>query len=186
MNADDPRLANYARRLRWALSALPEADRDGIVAEMRSHVLDRMDAGATLADALAGLGEPEDYARGFRDAYALAYALSSRRTSNLIAALLQGAAYSALAACVGVLLLVLWAAAALVVYVAILKVSDPAHVGLWSGENFFFIGIIDDPSSGRELLGPWITPLALVCVTFAWVITHAVAVWTLKRLPRKA
>lgn len=183
--ADHPKLAEYARKLRWALAALPEADRDGIVAEMRSHVLDRVDAGASVDDALAALGPPDEYAREFRESYTVASALSSRRTTHLLRALTQGAARSFGAIAAFVVIVITWAAAVLVAYTALLKVSDPAHVGLWRGENFFFIGIIDDPSTGAELLGPWITPLALVCVIAAWLITRFLAVWALKRLAPK-
>lgn len=183
--ADDPKLVEYARKLRWALAALPETDRDGIVTEMRSHVLDRVDAGATIDDALIALGSPDEYAREFREAYAVASALSSRRTGHMLHALVQGAARSLAAIAAFVAIVIVWAAAALVAYTAILKVSDPAHVGLWRGANFFFIGIIDDPSTGKELLGPWITPLALACVIAAWLITRSIAVWALKRLTPK-
>jgi hypothetical protein len=182
MSAADARLAEYARKLRWALAALPEADRDGIVAEMRSHVLDRVDAGASLDEALAALGAPEDYARGFLDSYAVATALSSRRLPQLLAVMLQNVARSAAVAVSGVIIFVAWAAAAVAVYLTLQKIADPAHVGLWRGEDFFFIGIIDDPSTGQELLGPWMPAIALLFILVAWGLTHALAVWALRRL----
>jgi len=182
MTTDPPKLADYARRLKWALSALPEADRDDIVAEMRSHVLDRVDTGSTLDAALAALGAPDDYARAFRETYTVASALSSRQTPQMLHALVQGATRSAGAIAAFVVIVLVWAVPALVAYTAILKISNPSHVGLWRGEHFFFIGVIDDPSRGTELLGPWITPLALLCVVLAWLITRSIAVWALRRL----
>jgi len=184
--AEDPRLLDYGRKLRWALSALPDADRDGIVEEMRSHVLDRVDAGASVEQSLEALGDPNEYARRFCDAYSVASALSSRRTPQLIGALVGGVAPSLAAACATLVILISWAAAALVAYVAILKIGDPAHVGLWRSEHFFFIGIIDDPTTGRELLGPWITPLALIAVVGAWIITRTIATWALRRFVPRA
>ena len=180
--ADDSRIAEYGRELRWALSTLPEVDRDSIVAETQSHVLDRVDAGASLDEVFGALGDPDEYARAFREAHSVAIALSSRRTPHMLHALFERAARSVAAAGAGLAVLVIWVLAALVAYVAVLKVSDPTHVGLWSGEHIFFLGIIDDPSTGRELLGPWITPLALVCIAIAWVATRFLAVWALKRL----
>ena len=179
---EDPKLLEYGRKLRWALSALPEVDRLGIIEEMRSHVLDRVDAGASMQQTLEALGDPNDYARQFCDAYSVAAALSSRRTPLLVGALVGGVARSLAAACAAAVIFITWSAAALFVYVALLKIGDPAHVGLWRGEDFFFIGIIDDPATGKELLGPWITPLALIAVVAAWITTQTLATWALKRL----
>lgn len=181
---DDPKLSEYARKLRWALSALPEADRVGIVAEMRSHVLDRIDAGASVDEALAALGPPEEYARGFSDAYAVATAIASRQLPQLISAILYNVARSTAVAVSAVIIALAWLAAVMSVYVAALKLSDPTHVGLWRGEGFFFIGIIDDPSTGQELAGPWLPAVALLLILIAWVITHAIGVWALKSLTR--
>lgn len=184
-HTDHPELADYARRLRWALSVLPEADRDDIVEEMRSHVLDRVDAGMSVDAALTALGNPEDYARTFCDAYAVAAALSSRHTSHMVSALIQGAARNLAVAGIGIFILLTWALTALVVFVAILKIDNPTHVGLWLGDRFFFLGIIDDPSTGRELLGSWIAPLALVCVVLTWIATRSLAARALRLLTVK-
>ena len=183
--ADDSKLADYARKLRWALAPLPEQDRDDIVAEMRSHVLDRVDAGATLDDALGTLGNPDEYARGFRDSYTVATAISSRRLPQLLSALLHNAARSAVVAASTFLIFLAWAIVAIALYLSGLKLTDPTHVGLWASDHFFFFGIIDDPSTGRELLGPWIPAIALLFILIAWGLTHVLSVWALKRLPPK-
>jgi len=180
-SAEDPQLSDYARKLRWALSALPEADRDDIVAEMRSHVLDRLDTGVSIEETLGALGHPDAYAEAFRDSYTVSAALSSGRTRDLIGALLQGGARSLATTGARVIIGIAWAIAALVAYLAVLKVRDPTHIGLWSGDHFLFFGIIDDPSTGREMLGPWIMPLALVCAAAAWIITRSLAIWVLRR-----
>jgi hypothetical protein len=181
-HAEGPRIAAYERKLRWALSALPDADRDGILDEMRSHVLDRVDAGASVQQTLEALGDPNEYARRFCDAYNVASALSSRRTPHLVGALVGGLARSLTAAFAALVILAAWSAAALIAYVAVLKIGDPAHVGLWRGPDFFFIGIVDNPATGQELLGPWITPLALVVAVGAWIATRILATWALSRL----
>lgn len=180
--AENPKLTDYARRLRWALASLPEAERDDIVNEMRSHVLDRIDQGADLNDVLSSLGSPDDYARGFRESYAVASALSSRKLPQLLTALLVNVMRSAAVAVAAVTIFLAWAAAAFALNMLIWKMTDPAHVGLWRGKNFFFIGIIDDPSTGQELLGLWLPVITLVCIVAAWAVTRTLAVWALRRL----
>jgi uncharacterized membrane protein len=183
--AEDDKLAVYARKLRWALASLPAAERDDIVNEMRSHVLDRIDQGVSMDEALAALGPADDYARAFRDSYAVASALSSRKLTELLSAILVNVLRSAAVAVAAVAIFLAWAAAALALNVTIWKMSDPAHVGLWRGKDFFFIGIIDDPTSGQELLGSWLPVLTLGLVVLAWVVTRVLAVWALKRLRQR-
>lgn len=180
MSADERRLNTYERQLRWALAALPEVDRESIVAETRSHVLDRIDAGADLGEILSVLGTPNDYACAFCESYEVARALSSRKTPRMLQALTRGWARSTGA--VGALLVmsVVWIIALQAVFMSLLKLRDPVHVGLWKSEEFFFLGIIDDPSSGTELLGAWIAPLAFGCLIAAWCTTHWLAMRTLK------
>jgi hypothetical protein len=180
MSVNDPILGAYVRQLRWALSDLPEADRDSIVAEMRSHVLDRVDAGVSLEAVLAALGSPNDYADAFCESYEVAKALSSRKTPKMLRALLRG--WSPSTSAVGALLIIMmaWGIALHIVFVALLKLSDPVHVGLWRGRDFFFVGIIEDPSSGTDLLGAWIGPIAFGSLMAAWFITHRLAIRALK------
>ena len=180
MSADDRKLDTYERQLKWALAALPEAGRDSIVAEMRSHILDRVDNGADLDASLAALGTPNDYARAFCESYEVARALSSRKTPWMLQTLVRGWARSTGAIGALILITIAWAIALQATFIALLKLRDPVHVGLWSSEQFFFIGIIDDPSGGTELLGAWIAPLAFTCLIAAWLITHVLAMRALK------
>jgi HAAS len=180
--ADENKLREYARKLRWALSVLPEVDRESIVEETRSHVLDRVDAGSTMDEALAALGPPDKYAKAFRESHAIAEALSTRRTPHLLGALLQNVARSLGATAALALISVAWVVATLAVFMTVMKVVDPAHVGVWRGHHHIYIGIIDSSVVGRELLGLWIAPLALVFVVLAWMTTRALAVWALTRL----
>lgn len=180
MSSEYRELDNYERQLRWALAALPESDRSSIVAEMRSHILDRLDDGADLDTALAALGPPNDYARAFCESYEVTRALSSRKTPWMLQTLLRGWASSSSSFGALIIIAIAWTIALQVTFVALLKLSDPVHVGLWRSEHFLFIGIVDDPSSGTELLGAWIAPLAFTCLIAAWSITHRLAMHALR------
>ena len=63
----DPVLAVYLARLGAALTGLPEVDREEILLETRSHVLEQLGRAPKrrVADVLAELGAPEEYARQF-------------------------------------------------------------------------------------------------------------------------
>src|SRR3569833_1391232 len=79
---DDTRYAElktYLRRLGWALSSLPERDRDDIVEETRTHVLARVEQGQDLSEALAAFGPAETYAARFVDEMEVTRALGSGR-----------------------------------------------------------------------------------------------------------
>ena len=63
----DPVLTGYLARLGTALRGLPMGDREEILLETRSHVLEQLGRAPNrrVADVLAELGAPEEYARQF-------------------------------------------------------------------------------------------------------------------------
>lgn len=178
---DYAELKSYLRTLGWALASLPERDRDDIVEETRLHVLARIEQGHGLAQALEALGPPQTYARGFVEEMETASALGSRRWPALLSVVARRVHKSAAAALALAIVVLLAAVALPLAHLAVLKLLDPAHVGLWSGPgDQFFIGVIDDPSSSRELLGLWIFPLAVAALVFAWWVGRAVLAWALR------
>ncbi|MFN7962430.1 MAG: hypothetical protein U0002_14275 [Thermoanaerobaculia bacterium] len=179
----DPQpLAAYLRELRWALAVLPETDRDEIVAEARSHLLDRRDSGLSIEAAIAALGSPRDYAAPFLEAYRQSSALAHGRLRELLPVLFEKVAGSARAAGTALLLLLLWAPALAIAGTAIVKLSHPEIAGLWLGPHEFFIGTVDDPGSAHELLGFWIFPLAVVGLVVTWLLTRKLSRSAVRRL----
>lgn len=179
---DAHRLAAYLRDLRWALSALPASDRDEIVAETRSHLLDRVAAGAALDSALAALGDARDYARPFVDSYRRHAALAHGRTREQLALVGERIASSARAAWTALLLILLWAPGLALAGTAIVKLRHPEIAGLWVGPRRLFVGTIDDPTLARELLGFWIFPVAVVALVAAWILTRRLLAAAVRRL----
>lgn len=179
----DPQpLAAYLRELRWALGALPERDRDEIVAEARSHLLDRVDSGTELPAALAALGAPRDYASPFLDQYRQSAALSHGRLRDLLPLLAERLLSSARAAAALVAIVAVWLPALLLASTAGVKLVHPEIAGLWVGPDQRFLGTIDDPSQARELLGVWIFPLAAAALVAAWLLTRKLSSSAVRRL----
>jgi len=180
----DPMVADWLRRLKWALSAMSEADRDDIVAEAQAHLDERLAAGQPPAEALAGFGPAEAYARPFLDEMELTAALGSQRSGDLLGAVARRIHRSLVAAGAAVVLLALALVAFTAVSAVVMKLRDPLHAGLWIGPGQPFIGTIDDPTQAREMLGLWLYPLAAASLAAAWLLGRLVLLWAVRRLAR--
>jgi len=179
-----PDLKVYLRRLRWALAALPERDRDDVVEETRLHVLERVESGRSLEQALAALGPAPTYARGFLDEMELSEVLASQGSGAMLRAVARRAQRSLVAAAALAAVLALGASAVLTLSVAVFEIGDPVHTGLWVSDDQTFIGVIDDPSSARDLLGGWIFVLAAVNALLAWWLGRLVLLRAIRAIAR--
>lgn len=171
----------FLRHLDGALSAMPAAEREDVVAEIRSHLEDRAARGDV--DLLGPFGRPEAYAATFLQERALVGALARGTSWELGRALLAGARrfgwwYVVL------VLAVLHLYGAVFVVLAVLKPLFPGNVGAFVGTERFSIGAHFGPESAfagtREVLGWWSVPIFFVVgVLLLWS-----ANWTLRRLAR--
>jgi uncharacterized membrane protein len=163
-------LEQWLRRLRWSLSRLAAHDREEIVREARSHIEERVAAGHALDTVLADFGPAERYAHQFVDEIEAYAALGSQRTGDLARFITSRSHRNVIAAATLLALLVFAVIAASVIFMLVLKILDPVHTGVWVGANFTLIGVIDDPSTGRDLLGLWMFPLAALLSLLVWVV----------------
>ncbi len=184
MPVSDSGIETYARRLGWALSRLPSADREAIVAEVRSHLHQRHEQGEeALRSAFAAFGSPEEYARSFEDEFLLAEVEGASGAWPLVR---TGARYATrnLAGLLGAFffgLLYIVSIACLVV--ALVKPVLPQQTGLFVSERVFAFGIIDAVTAAEteELLGYWAIPLGLAGA----LLTYAAATWMLRLFLKK-
>ena len=181
---DANEIQDWLRRLSWSLAAIPSPEREDIVAEARAHIEEAIAQGQTPAAVLSGFGEPDEYARAFIDQMEVARAMGSQATSTMLATVTRRVHRSAVAALAAVVLFLLAVVVFTAVSVALFKLGDPAHTGLWHGPHAFFIGRIDDPSKAKELLGNWLLPLAALACALSWLIGRFVLLWTLRQLAR--
>lgn len=166
------RLDMYLGELRGALRALPEAERDEILAELRSHVLDRASGEAGLTDeavrkALDGLGAPRVLAAGYVGRAVAERVEVSRSPWRILMGAWRLTSLSVSAFGLFIVSLTGYGVGASFVLVALAKPFFPDKVGMWvrgHGQDFTVnIGANDAPHlATQEMLGWWIIPLGLV------------------------
>lgn len=171
----------WLRQLRWSLAALPEEDRREIVAELESHLHDRIDAGMSVPHALASLGSPSDCARPYVEQYGAARALGSGKVLELLPLVGRRSARDLAAIATLVLCGLLWVLPLALAATSVMKLVSPKVAGLWRANGNYMLGVIDDPARGTELLGPWLFPLAIVAVLLAVMASR----WLLLRVARR-
>jgi hypothetical protein len=185
MSALSPSAEQFLRDLGRCLSALPEAERRDVVAEIRSHLLDRMDAGG---DPVLQFGNPEEYAAAFLQERALAGALAGGSSWALGRALLTGVGKVTWWYVVAVLAM-LHVYGACLVALAAFKPVFPANIGWFVGDRAAGGAVFGPDFVGaREVLGWWAVPFFLVPgVLMLWGANYtlrALGRWRYAALPR--
>lgn len=170
----------YLGRLRRAAAKLPPGEREEIVAEIRSHILERSQTGG-VADAsrvretLEALGTPEEIASQYATNTLLARAARSRSPWVLFRATLHWAMLGAKGFGIFMIAVTGYAMAAAFFTCAILKPFFPENIGLWvgSGAGFSMGYRAAQDAPALELLGHWLPPVAMVLglLTIIWT-TH--------------
>lgn len=185
MTDADRRLDEWLRGLKWSLQSIPSPEREDIIEETRAHITERLDRGAPLEEALAPFGTPEDYARSFIDEMEVSGALATQKSGPLMAVITRRAHRSLVAAGAVLGILVLNVIAIASVAIGVYRLFDPVHAGLWVGPGFAFLGTIDDPSTGRELLGNWVYVLAPIVLVVCWYLARLILIGTVRTFARR-
>ena len=162
----------FLRKVRQGLASLPAAEQEDLIAELRSHLVERQSQGRP--DPLAGFETPEQLAADLVAEYALRGALARGTSWALGQALFVAARDSLLGLFVLLPLLILQLAALLLLLSAALKPFFPGHVGLWTGDGQFFVGIAKPHAGMHEALGWWAIPvLAAAGALLFWLSNRA-------------
>ncbi|MBI5548433.1 MAG: hypothetical protein HY901_31510 [Deltaproteobacteria bacterium] len=173
----------FLRQLRIGLGALPEQEREDIVAELRSHLQDRHARGKTL---LEGFEDAQTYASRFVSEMALRGALARGTSFDLGRALLTGAKTGIAMLLTVVPLMAVQLIGAALVVVGALKPFMPSRVGLFVDieGRFVALGAYGGELQGlRELLGLWAIPLfVLGGVGLLWTGNRALRFLAKRRL----
>ncbi len=188
------RIDAYLKRVRKGLRGMASDDADEIIAELRSHILDRAaaDGGeATAAGvdaAIKGLGSPESLAGQYTTEELMARAQVSRSPIVLMETLFRWAGLSAggFFVCLGALFG--YGMAIILVLCAVLKPFHPHTTGVWQSTErsgglslSIDLGMDSSTPAGKEILGWWIIPIGLFLGYGLFVSTTRFALWSIRQ-----
>lgn len=190
------RVEGYLNEVRKGLRGLREEQLTEIIAELRSHILERAAGGGDLTAegvnaALRALGSPAELAREYATDEVLARAEISRTPLRLLDSLFGWATMSLAGFAVLIVTVIGYFFGFVFVTVAVLKPFHPATAGLWSlsdrpgdTELSLRMGFGTIPVSGHEVLGWWIVPLGLVVGCGLGIVTTRFALWCVRMYRR--
>jgi hypothetical protein len=173
---------SYLRQLRAALGALPAAQVDDIIREIRSHLIDSAagDNGSDprrVTDAIVRLGDPARLANAYL-MESLALRAQSTHSPLLLLRLVSRWAARSLEGLVALVLAFFGYAIALIgVGCALFKPFIPERIGLWVRQvppddwSYQLGRVSAPPTDARELLGWYMIPLGLVIGGVAFAAT---------------
>lgn len=154
----------YCSRLCKALHRVPAPERDEIVLEVRSHILERVEAEPNLtenilAEIFRAVGEPKELASEYRTQAMLRRATGSTSPWLLLRATLRWAASSLAGVVAFVATAVGYACAFVFLACALLKPVFPSRIGLWlAPEQTLSFGYWNGRVSGTEIYGISVRP----------------------------
>ncbi|WP_394693277.1 HAAS signaling domain-containing protein [Hyphobacterium sp.] len=167
----------FLSRLDSCLAGISESERRDILDEARSHLEDCAREGEQrLAEALAGFGTPENYARAFIEEAQLRKALVSGSPGQLLLSVLSVAGRSVLAFVGFILISIGYLFAGTFFLLVVVELVLPAQTGLFTGPDVqpFALGVMagDGPPPGTtEHLGAFMAPVMAVAGGVTTVLT---------------
>ena len=198
MNANSSRdagkahLDTYLHQVQRHLGGLPDAEARETIAELRSHVLDKVagDLSARAVEAaIEELGSPREVARlnvTERVAADLETNRSPWRVFSAIGRLASLSVYGVFAFFVS---LFGYALAIGFVITAMVKPFNPGNTGLWVEPGHAYswaLGVMDKPRPGHELLGWWIIPVGLGLGLLLGWLTWRFGIFSVRQMRRTA
>jgi hypothetical protein len=163
-------LDTYLSQVQRYLGGLPDAEAREVIAELRAHVLDKVEGAPTpqrVEAAIAELGTPKEVARLNVTERVVAHLDIHRSPRSVLGGVTRLAGLSAYGFFVFLVSFTSYGVALSLLVMAAVKPFWPAHAGLWwtpdpkFGHSLSF-GVVFPSPGGRELLGFWIIPIGVV------------------------
>lgn len=190
------RIDEYLNDVRLRLRGLEKAQAQEILAELRSHILERAEDGGELSvdranAVLKALGSAEELAREYAQDEILARAEISGTPLRLLNGVFEWATMSVAGFVVLIITVIGYFLGVAFVVVAALKPFHPATAGLWSLsdrsgdlELSLRMGFGSVPANGHELLGWSIVPLGMVIGCGFGILTTKFGIWCVRTYRR--
>ncbi len=185
----------YLATVRKRLYGLRDEDAREIVAELRSHILDKAMAGgivtpAAIDAALDALGSPEELAGQYMTDDLLARAQTSGSLLLILRSLFRWASLSVGGFFILMGSLISYFVGFVLAWAAVLKPLHPQTAGLWvipqpggDTELSLHLGFAAAPPGAHEVLGWWIIPIGFLGVGLFFA-TLRVDQWSLGKFRR--
>jgi hypothetical protein len=193
------KIETYLGRLRGRLRGANDEEVREIVAELRSHIADKVAASgegnaeitAGVDAALAALGSPEELAGQYMTDTLLARAEVSRSPLHILRSLFRWGSFSAAGFFVLLGSVLGYFFGVVFILVALLRPFHPHTAGLWviphgagDSEISFRLGFGNVPPGGKDLLGWWIVPVGWMAGFGLVMLTTQVALWFVRQYRR--
>ena len=160
----DARIAEYLANFRKALAGVPATEKDELIEEMRSHIVERVATegqvgGDVISRVLSAVGDPKELASQYRTEALLRQAASSRSPWVLLRSTLRWGTTGIAGFVALVVTLAGYGCAAACYLCALLKPIFPARIGLWlSPEHTLTLGYWNGRLLGTEVYGIAVRP----------------------------
>lgn len=177
----------YLAKLRRSLRGMKDEDVRDVVAELRSHIVDK--ASEQDIDAvIAALGTPEELAGQYRTESLFARAEVSRTPWSVLKSLFRWASLSIAGFFVLIGSLLGYVTGVVLILCGYLKLVHPHTAGIWTTEEAngelqisVRLGFGSPPAGGHEVLGWWIVPLGILVGFGLVMLTTRFALWCVRQ-----
>jgi hypothetical protein len=190
------RLDMYLGEVGGTLRGLDPAEVDEILAELRSHVFERVGGEGSLNEqavqiALDGLGSPRVLGASYLGQRMVASVERSRSPWRVLGAVYRLASFSLGAFALLLVSFVGYVTGAAFIVVGLAKPFIAGNVGMWvhkSDGSLISFGAIEPSPSGdaTEVLGWWIIPISLVVGAAALIVTWRIGLAGVRALGRNS
>jgi hypothetical protein len=194
--SDDAGMAHldcYLEQVRRNLKSLPKSEVEEIAAELRSHVLDRVEGAPTphrVEEAIAALGNPREVARLNLTERVAVELERDRSPLTVLRGIARLAGLSLYGFFAGLVSFTGYVLAAGFLITAVSKLVSRTHAGLWrwpdgKGGYGFVFGVTNHPGA-RELLGWWLVPVSLAAALLLGWLTWRFGIFSVRHMRRVA